>query len=300
MQMFAVVVKLAYLVWDIVTSKTFIQLAGVFVSAQLPVDYLPWGLCIALVWIVLIYFLMSPGRKPHIRRQVNLQLDGNLAYSDEDSAKFFSGTYVHNNSYRLPFDGQWLVVNGGVTKSESHSWDIKSQRYAYDFVIVDKQRRSWSSPWRRCESYLCFDEPILAARDGTVVEVIDNCRDYPYPGSWKTDWRAPDIRGNYVVIQHGDDEWSVYGHLKSGSVCVSEGQRINSGDELGRCGNSGSSTEPHLHFQVQNQQDFFAAHGIPIMFNSFDEIATDSAVRTIDQGYVVKGKRVRSLVQRQH
>ncbi len=294
MRFFGAVLRFAYIFWDIVTSKTCIQLAGVFAAAQLPFDYVPWGLCLALVWIVLIHLLMSPNYKPNIRRQVNLQLQGNLSFTEEDSAQFEPRNYAHMANYRLPFEDVWLAANGGVTEGESHSWDIKSQRYAYDFVMVDENGRSSSSPWRRCDSYLCFDRPILAARGGTVVETNDNCRDYPYPGSWKTDWRAPDMRGNYVVIDHGDQEWSVYAHLMKGSIRVTEGQRVNAGEEVGRCGNSGSSTEPHLHFQVQNCQDLFAAHGIPILFRDFIEISR-TAEKSVDQGYVQKGSRVRSI-----
>ena len=73
--------------------------------------------------------------------------------------------------------------------------------------------------------------------------------------------------GNYVVIDHRNGEYSVYAHLKKGTVAVSPGQRVNTGDVLGLCGNSGNSSEAHLHFHVQDSPDLEAGAGMPVAFH---------------------------------
>lgn len=83
---------------------------------------------------------------------------------------------------------------------------------------------------------------IIAAESGTVVKAVDGY------GNTYPDKR---IFGNYVIIDHGDKEWTVYGHLEKGSVCVKKGQKVNKGDPVGKMGNSGYSKGQHLHFELR-------------------------------------------------
>lgn len=170
--------------------------------------------------------------------------------------------------YTLPFDGEWLVVNGGVTEATSHSWDLMAQRYAYDFVIADEDGTSHRGDGRRPEDYLAWQRPILAAADGEVVAVVTNVRDARSAGSGWLDWRARGIGGNSVVIRHADGEFGYSAHLAFGSVRVRLGQQVKRGDVIGRCGHSGHSTEPHLHFQVQDRADVNSAAGLPVRFDA--------------------------------
>lgn len=184
--------------------------------------------------------------------------------------------YDQKTSYTLPFRGEWYVFNGGPDRSTSHSWDIVAQRYAYDFVITDDALKRWREGARGTDldDYLCYAKPILSPADGTVVEVRNDVRDAPRPGTGWMDPFAVDIRGNYVVIEHAEDEYSVLAHLVPGSITVREGEEVPRGQELGRCGNSGNSSEPHLHFHVQDRRDFFTAAGLPV---GFDGVSVDGA-----------------------
>jgi hypothetical protein len=173
-------------------------------------------------------------------------------------------------SLRLPFDGWWKVYNGGVTKSSSHSWHIISQRYAYDFVVVDETGKSFQENPSEPDNYFAFGQPVLAAADGTVIEARDGIRDYNRAGTGWIDWRTRDIRGNYVVIQHHNQQYTVYAHLQAGSVCVQPGEAVKAGRVIGKCGHSGHSTEPHLHFQLQDRADFHTAIGLPACFSGFE------------------------------
>lgn len=84
---------------------------------------------------------------------------------------------------------------------------------------------------------------IIAAESGTVVKAVDG-----YGNTWK---KLPKIYGNYVILDHGNKEFTVYGHLEKGSVCVKKGQKVSKGDPIGRMGNSGYSNGQHLHFELR-------------------------------------------------
>lgn len=161
----------------------------------------------------------------------------------------------------FPLRGTWRVVRGGVTRKHSHSWGVPAQRYAYDFV--SEPSPAGPGPLAR---YPAFGQPILAAEEGYVASCCDRYRDYPRPGTGWIDWRVRDPRGNHVVVRHGDGRYSLYAHLRRGSVRVQKGQRVQVADELGACGNSGHSTEPHLHFHVQRGYSVFAGIGVPAAF----------------------------------
>lgn len=162
--------------------------------------------------------------------------------------------------YSLPVSGEWLVVNGGVTADTSHSWDMPNQRYAYDIVKpMDVPMGTEQSEGRDLISYETFGHPVLAPADGTVVCVRDGQRDYRSAGSGAVDMWCRDIRGNHILIQHREDEFSLLAHLRNGTVAVTVGERVRRGQKVGECGNSGHSTQPHLHFHVQDRRSFNTA-----------------------------------------
>lgn len=162
--------------------------------------------------------------------------------------------------YSLPVSGEWLVANGGVTADTSHSWDMPNQRYAYDLVKpADIPAGAGKSGHRDLFGFNTFGQPVLAPADGTVVRVRDGQRDYRSPGSGSVDMWCRDIRGNHVLIQHREDEFGLLAHLREGTVAVSVGERVRRGQRIGECGNSGHSTQPHLHFHIQDRRSFHTA-----------------------------------------
>ena len=168
--------------------------------------------------------------------------------------------------YRLPFEGAWVVVNGGIDEETSHSWDVWTQRYAFVFVVTVDEGRSCAGIPMDVRSYYCYGRPVLAPTDGVVVEARDSDPDTPPAPEGQIDCAGDDIRGNYVLIRHSDDEFSCLAHLAPGSVAVSAGEHVARGQHIGRCGSSGNSSEPHLHFHVQAGQSFYESPGVPIRF----------------------------------
>jgi murein DD-endopeptidase MepM/ murein hydrolase activator NlpD len=150
--------------------------------------------------------------------------------------------HYRNLAVSLPVMGQWFVKqghNGAITHREG--W-----RHAWDFVIRDARGKEYQSPGDALTDYYCYSKPVVAPADGTVVEVIDFISDNPV-GETNLDQNW----GNSLIIDHGYDLYSQLSHLQPGTFQVERGQRVWKGQEVARCGNSGRSPEPHLHYQLQ-------------------------------------------------
>ena len=194
------------------------------------------------------------------------QLLGGLIAKIRYGSKLPSGdNYDCKVDYILPFEGKWTVRNGGMGKKLSHSWGIIAQRYAYDFTLMDDEGKSFAGDNKDVQSYLCYGKNIIAPADGTVVKVSNKHRDSRVSGK-KVYCDTWDIRGNFVVIEHAEKEFSVCAHLIPGSITVRVGDKVKQGEVIGKCGNSGNTSEPHLHFQLQSGKFFFTSAGLPIAF----------------------------------
>lgn len=202
-------------------------------------------------------------------------------------------THESSVEYRLPFEGTWTVVNGSPDQRHSHSWGILTQRYAHDFVMTDDAGQTHRGERSGPEAHYCFGEPILAPASGTVVKAQDGHRDYH-----RTDGLVDPLQrhlvGNHVVIEHADGEYSMLAHLQQGSVSVSENEWVEQGDRIGRCGNSGNSTEPHLHFHIQDRPNFFLGMGLPVRFDDIGIKLPNEEPTYKETGYVHAGQMVAS------
>jgi len=168
----------------------------------------------------------------------------------------------HETVLSLPFRGRWLVAWGGDTKELNYHHGVRNQRFAFDFLGADAEGKTRKGRGGGNEDYHCFGREILAPADGIVTEAIDGVRDNA-PGSMN----PYSALGNAVIIQHRDHEVSVLAHLRQGSVRVRAGDRVVRGQVLGLCGNSGNSSEPHLHYHLQNTPIVQDGTGIKCFFD---------------------------------
>ncbi|MCH8500764.1 MAG: M23 family metallopeptidase [Aliidiomarina sp.] len=189
-----------------------------------------------------------------------------------------NANYQTKATYRLPFSGEWLVFNGGLKEATSHSWQVLAQRYAYDFVQADAEFRRHRGQGMRLRDYFCYDQPILAAADGEVVDVVDKIGPAPLVGFGIADFLCRHFAGNHVVIRHADGEYGFYAHLIKGTIPVKIGDFVKAGEEIGRCGHTGHSSEPHLHFHLQDTPSIFTGMGLPIRFHGVGEIVRGQRV----------------------
>ena len=169
----------------------------------------------------------------------------------------------HDTILLLPFEGKWKLLWGGDTKELNRHHDTQNQRYAFDFLIADERGKTHRGEGKANEDYYAFGQKILAPADGVVTDVITGVRDNE-PRSMN----PYSVLGNTVVIQHREHEVSVLAHFKNGSITVKPGDKIKKGRLLGLCGNSGNSSEPHLHYHLQNTPILQDATGIKCYFEN--------------------------------
>lgn len=183
---------------------------------------------------------------------------------------------------RLPFERDWYVVWGGRTVEQNYHAASGDQRFAYDFV-KQADGRTYRTDGKALEDYLCWNEKILAPAAGKVIDAVDGLPDQAI-GTTNTEQPA----GNHVVLDLGQGEFAFLAHLRKGSVRVGKGDTVAAGDELGRCGNSGNTSEPHLHFHLQTTVTLGKGEGLPAFFNAYEADG-----RPMRRGEPVQGQTVR-------
>jgi hypothetical protein len=185
----------------------------------------------------------------------------------------------------LPFRGLWLARNSPARRVPSHGTHAFGVTYAIDFIPVDADRRSAPRTWRTVlsveppEVFVGFGRPVLAPAAGTVVAVLDGERDhearrsqlalvsYALGQAGRVREGAAAIAGNHVALTLGPaGPFVLTAHLRRGTVRVAAGDVVSAGEQLGECGNSGNSTQPHVHVQVTDSTDWPRARGLPMAF----------------------------------
>jgi hypothetical protein len=191
----------------------------------------------------------------------------------------------------LPFAGRWLVRNSPARRVPSHGTDLFGERYAIDFVGVDQrghtaQHRDWGTLFgtEPADRFVGFGRELYAPVDGTVTAVHDGEEDhaarrsqlallsYVLGQAARVRKGAAAIAGNYVIIAiSGHAGFVALAHLQAGSLRVDAGQAVSIGQPVALCGNSGNSTQPHLHLQVMDSADLTIAQGLPLRFRRYRE-----------------------------
>jgi murein DD-endopeptidase MepM/ murein hydrolase activator NlpD len=147
----------------------------------------------------------------------------------------------------LPFRGQWSVFWGGDRPDDNPHVAYQGQRRAADLDVLGPDGAMYRGDGKRNEDYYAYGQDVLAVADGTVITAIDGVPDNT-PGSMN----PLSALGNVVIIQHTDSLYSAYAHLQPGTLRIKVGEKIKQGVVLGHCGNSGNSSQPHLHLQLQD------------------------------------------------
>ena len=174
-------------------------------------------------------------------------------------------TKIERNKSKLilPFIEEWTVIWGGDTKELNHHIKSEAQKNAFDIEITDNKGNSYKSDGKTNEDYYAFGKELIAPCDGEVVMVVDGIKDN-IPGVLNPIY----IPGNTVIVKTKNDEYLFFAHFKQHSIKVKQGQKIKQGQLLGLCGNSGNSSEPHLHFHIQDGEEMNTATGIKCYFEN--------------------------------
>jgi hypothetical protein len=178
-----------------------------------------------------------------------------------------------------PLRGTWIAgdsVNNlpdaahrrAVLVDSGHAW--LAQRYAIDWVQIQtagSEATTWNGPEDKNESYFCYNQPIYSVAAGKVVDMSDGMpENVPHSGAYAVPLDFNNAAGNHIVVEIAPHRYVLYAHMRPGSVQVKLGDRVHVGQILGHVGNTGSSTEPHLHMHIDDQPSFLAGNGMPYEF----------------------------------
>lgn len=204
---------------------------------------------------------------------------------------------------RAPVSGRWRALNSPADRVPSHGVHAYGQTYAIDLVSDRHDRRRSSLKWwpmtRSPDEFAAYGRDVLAPADGTVVRAHDSAWDHRSRSSWPAygllvvegslrELGGPSrLLGNHVVIDLGGGVWATLAHLQHESVMVKPGDRVSAGDVIGRCGNSGHSSEPHVHFQLMDHENVLFADGVPFEFEYRRDGRTVTGVPPHDEEIVV-------------
>jgi hypothetical protein len=187
----------------------------------------------------------------------------------DQSGNFFNAypsSYENKPSqvkFRVPFDSAVLIGWGGDDADVNYHVAAPDQRWAYDILMV-KGERSYSGDSTQLENYYCYGEPVLAPCAGKVVEAVDT----------EKDMRIGDLSneagpsGNYLIIEVAKGQFLHLCHLKPHSLLVKKGDTVTESQVLAQVGNSGHTSEPHLHIHLQSGSIDFG-EGIPLLFHHY-------------------------------
>jgi peptidase M23-like protein len=174
--------------------------------------------------------------------------------------------------------GPWLAANGPADASGHRRSLIPisgtpaiAQRFAIDWVKVSDADKTFTGDSLKNESYYAEGLDALAVANGTVVEVKDSIpENVPGINSRAVPITLETVGGNHVILDIGGGYYAFYAHLKPGSLRVKLGDRVKRGQVIGLVGNTGNSTEPHLHFHVADANSPLGSEGVPYRLDSFE------------------------------
>ena len=212
-------------------------------------------------------------------------------------------------SIDFPLKGEWRFL-----RPPGH------HKFAFDFVKMDENRKKYSKKSIvkflvgniPSGEYYCWEQPVYSPVDGVVLQTGIEWKDHQKTNIWKTislwfnaTYRSKleevngklDLRpnvGNYVMIKAIGGQIVFLAHLKCGSTVVETGHVVKAGDLIGKVGNSGNSTAPHLHINIFDQMDDpYAANVLPFVFKEYQELDSDQNWKT----YKLKVPKVKSFIR---
>jgi Peptidase family M23 len=222
---------------------------------------------IAYMWINLANDARLPGRLQHV---FAVKKRGEDAERELNAAT----TTVLNKETEIasPLRGKNWVAGNAPSNTSAHRRTFIvidgtphiAQRYAIDWVQIGEDNKTYHGDAKDNHSYHCFGVEALAVADGLVAEVKDGIpENTPNEASMAVPITLATIAGNHVNLDLGGGVYAMYAHLQPGSIRVKLGERVKRDRVIGLVGNTGNSSEPHLHFQLMDRNSPLGSEGLP-------------------------------------
>ena len=235
---------------------------------------------VSLPAAVLVALTVEPGSVPQslVHRVTFVSAEGRQTVEDGALVPVPTGRPV---AVGPPLRGRsWVAINtphnvDGHRKVflEVDGREVVAQRFAIDFARLGWNLKTWRRDQFDNFSYYAYGADVLAVSGGIVSSTQDGIPDkLPGDDSRAIEITLDNVAGNYVIVDSDDGKYSFYGHLQPGSLRVDPSAEVRRGDVLGLLGNSGNSTEPHLHFHIGGADSPLGAEGLPYVFDSFFKV----------------------------
>lgn len=172
--------------------------------------------------------------------------------------------YSTDNAIELmnPLNTKAYVFQGGRSSVYNHHYNVNGQSYAVDLVPDASMAQTQMTT---LDDFPCFNSKVFAPIDGEVHKVRDGINDNSVG---TTNIKTPE--GNFVILKTKNNNYAVLAHFKKGSIIVTKGDMLKKAHLIGKCGNSGNSTTPHIHLQIQSEDNIWSPTNItfPLKFLS--------------------------------
>jgi murein DD-endopeptidase MepM/ murein hydrolase activator NlpD len=228
-----------------------------------------------------VFMWLSVDRPEDTPKKIRHRISVNIgSYPEEltletDPLPVVTGPVVINS----PLEGDnWLAANGPSNASGHRRALITidgraviAQRFAIDWVKLGAEGKTYHGDHLDNKNYYAYGSEAFAVADGVVTEVKDGIpQNVPGINSRAVPITLETVGGNHVILDIGDGHYAFYAHLQPGSIRVKVGDTVHRGQVVGLVGNSGNSTEPHLHFQICNASSPLGSEGLPYALPSFE------------------------------
>jgi hypothetical protein len=190
-----------------------------------------------------------------------------------------------------PLEGPgWVVVNG-CCDSTTHIRSIQpvngrlylAQRFAIDWMKINTDNRLFVGDPKNVNSYFGYGQNVLAVADARVVAVVDKFKNQT-PGELPAEITLEEIDGNHVVLDLGNGQYVFYAHMQPDSIVVKEGDTVKRGRVIGKLGNTGNTSAPHMHLHVMASPSTLGSNGLPYVFDQFDLLGKTTDESFFDEG----------------
>jgi peptidase M23-like protein len=178
-----------------------------------------------------------------------------------------------------PLVGDNFVAANGPSNTSVHRVIVipvnghayAAQRFAIDWVELYPDGKTYQGDALDNKNYRIYGHEIHSVAEGTVTEIKDgipqnvpNAKEMAVPITLET------LGGNHVIVDIGGGRYAFYAHMQPGSVRVKVGDKVTPGQVLGLVGNTGNSSEPHLHFHICDLSSEIACEGLPYALISYE------------------------------
>ncbi len=243
---------------------------------------------------------LAPGAAGNLYFDVTLQAGASiprlLRHTFVTASQTFTGVSVPVSNQEAveiapPLQGSgWVAGNGCCDPITVHRGALlavdgtvdAAQRFAIDFVQIDSAGKLYTGNPADVASFPFFGTPIRAVADGTIVRLLDGLPEQ-IPGQLPEGATLQTGDGNYLVLDIGNGRFAFYAHIQPGSFKVKIGDRVKTGDVLGKLGNTGNTDAPHLHLHIMDGPNALTSNGLPFVFTNFTGtgVVTDEAKITV-------------------